>query len=746
VRRGAPSTQPPADPAIIASTRPEPPAATKSQPVQADAGAAKATQPADGKTTKEAESTGPTEAKPKATEEKAAPAKAAQSSIPPLQYPRGQNKEGGATETVEKDVVNAFKQFTTMEKMRVQEHQRSQARKDKAVKLNDLKKFAENFKLNTEVPPDLVPILAKDKRKQKEIVDKAKAQAVDGPTKTTPTRTSASTAVTPTTEQRVAKAAAERAVQPGHTSPLAASERPNRARKDQQPQSLRGPPSGNQQLPTRPGPGNLGGRLAYQQQQNQHRQGVPPMGNMQPGFDPRLPPTGPSATSSGLTSPTGGAPRWNVKANAFTPNPNSQAFVPTPSNTSTGSSPVRGEPVSRPPERKAPKPGNFFAGRRAIVPAGDRPSISTAFNPVIRMKKEVVQKGEQDRYSDNGGIPQAYKTGPIWPTAEENANKGYADMFQKSPANMTAGAHHNSNMSQQPYQNQLPHFQSHPPGQMNMGHTPHQTPRHHSVQPHHGGPGTPHHYDDNRMQFSQSTSSVHPSPRMPQQFVQPYVQGQPGQFYQQPMPAYGMQNGGQPMMYRQVSSGGGPQFVPNMQMAGQMGGGMMANQQPGGQFTTMPQYMYPSPMQGQTFPQHPNGMQGQPGSNGYPSPRGPAQMVNVPGQQQGHPPPPPGQPIYVLPNGQQAQMYPSPGQSKCITKLSTSRLPTNNTAVQMRVPFQGPHQHQYGASPHYSQPPQPHRGTPSGSFVQPMMMATGPPQGMPPSGASMVPEGASNET
>jgi hypothetical protein len=533
--------------------------------------------------------------------------------------------------------------------MKAQEHQRSLARRDKAVKLNDLKKFAENFKLNTVVPPDLVPILAKDKKKQQEIVDKAKKQAVDPPSKSTPPRPTVSATATPT-EQKNSKTTTNRA-DTGHTSPLAPAERQNQPRpRPNQPNfnTMRSGGSGQaQHAPNGPPrqPGNLSQRLNYTQQQ--HRQGAA-MAPMQhqpvPIHDPRAPPTGPSAGSSGLQSPTGSTPRWNPKA-TFTPNPASQVFVPTTSNPSTGSSPVREGASTRPPERKAPARGNFFEGRKPITPAAERPSISTAFNPIPRMKKEVAQGEKPKNYDDNGGIPWAFRTDPPWPVSDENKYKTYNDMFEKPPSAVPSVSPHHANVASQsmPYQHQLP-YHPHQPPQMPHGQTPQQTPRHLPVQPH-NGPSTPHHYDDHhRMQYSQSTSSVHPSPRAMQPLFATYNgQGQappPGQFYGQAMPAYGAPPGGQPMMYRQVSNG--PQFMtPGAAMPGQV-----MQQQPGGQFMNVqlnPGNLVYSPVPPQTYPQHPNGMQQQPGPNGYSSPRPPAQMMSHQGSQQGHP-----QPVYFV--------------------------------------------------------------------------------------------------
>lgn len=64
---------------------------------------------------------------------------------------------------------NAFKQFVNNEKLRLRaarEQKRSSLRHEKVIKLEDLKKFGKHFKLESQVPDDLVPILANDPQKQ----------------------------------------------------------------------------------------------------------------------------------------------------------------------------------------------------------------------------------------------------------------------------------------------------------------------------------------------------------------------------------------------------------------------------------------------------------------------------------------------------------------------------------------------------------------------------------------------------
>lgn len=62
-----------------------------------------------------------------------------------------------ATANVETEVLDSFRQFANFEKMRYSDRKRERVSQDKAIKLNDLKRFSTNFKLLTPVPKDLVP-------------------------------------------------------------------------------------------------------------------------------------------------------------------------------------------------------------------------------------------------------------------------------------------------------------------------------------------------------------------------------------------------------------------------------------------------------------------------------------------------------------------------------------------------------------------------------------------------------------
>lgn len=85
---------------------------------------------------------------------------------------------------IETELMGTFKQFVSGERKRLQAKKQALFKKEKYVKLQELLKFSQDFKLNTPVPSDLVPILAKDKAKRDEIIAKS---ATTSPVTPTPT-------------------------------------------------------------------------------------------------------------------------------------------------------------------------------------------------------------------------------------------------------------------------------------------------------------------------------------------------------------------------------------------------------------------------------------------------------------------------------------------------------------------------------------------------------------------------------
>ncbi|KIW05220.1 hypothetical protein, variant 2 [Verruconis gallopava] len=629
-----------------------------------------------------------------------APASTKPSVPAPLPSTRLPNKEGSATATVEKDVHEAFKEFNKSEKLRVQEHQRSLARRDKAVKLNDLKKFAQNFKLHTEVPADLLPILARDEKKQREIKEKAKRNAED--TKSTPPRSTA-TSVSATPSDAKTKPITTSKNDSGPTSPLVSNDRQPQQRSRQSstnmvslgkgvPQHIQGAgpaPGGHRQH------GNLGPRLAM----NAQNRGVMPQQQLpqhpMPIPDPRM-------TQTGITSPTT-ALRFDP-SKSFVP---SKPFVPGGSNASSGSSPVR--PISsQPVEPKAPTPGNLFEGRtegrKGPIPDSERVSLDNYFNPIPTLKKEHEASLLEAKRAElpNVGLPPSYKTKPTWEdlVPDDNKEKTYKAMF---PNSLKPAASPQQHIGPNQFQHQLPYGGA----VHHAGFVPqvpaNQTPRHMVAQPHHaGGPGTPqHHFDEaQRMHFSHSASSVHPSPRPMQPFVYNPQAGPPGQFPAQMV--YGTSpSGGYGMVARQLSNN--PQFhaQPPQMVAAAPGGppAMYVQGMPAG---------YMMPAGAQAFFPHGGHMAPQPGASGFPSPANRPAMMAPQGSQSGHNTP---QVIAPYFPGQAG-----PGQP-----------------MRYGVP---PQHHQYPGNPQHF-PQHVMRGGPSGSYPQPMMSA---PQAMIMQPGQMAPE------
>lgn len=98
------------------------------------------------------------------------------SSKPPSPAPPGP----GATNNSNKppaDPLPAFRDFVTNEKQRLTQKRQALVKSEMDKRMADLIKFSQNFKLNKPIPDDLVPILAKDEEKQRQIREKASKDA-----------------------------------------------------------------------------------------------------------------------------------------------------------------------------------------------------------------------------------------------------------------------------------------------------------------------------------------------------------------------------------------------------------------------------------------------------------------------------------------------------------------------------------------------------------------------------------------
>lgn len=71
----------------------------------------------------------------------------------------------------------AFESFENQQRKNFDQFRSKKAQNDQEIKLDDLKKFADSFKLHTLVPLDLLLLMTKNPAKQKEVQEKAKRNA-----------------------------------------------------------------------------------------------------------------------------------------------------------------------------------------------------------------------------------------------------------------------------------------------------------------------------------------------------------------------------------------------------------------------------------------------------------------------------------------------------------------------------------------------------------------------------------------
>ncbi|KAG0634535.1 hypothetical protein HOY80DRAFT_518956 [Tuber brumale] len=549
------------------------------------------------------------------------------------------------------EVTENFKRFVNSEKERYKKKKADLVQRDRASKLEELKKFSQNFVLKTEVPQDLVPILAKDKSKQAEIVEKAK-QNVAKTTSTSPTAA-------------VQLSQASRVPPPNSF----AAKNPEEFQLTRQ-QLLQGfPPtqsrlSRGQQIQQPP----LSTRL---QQIAVDRRAGHQVSVRSPVPIPEHPhsvPTGPAAanipTAPKSTSPSSAAHLRNLSAKApeFKPNPTATSFTPTLGGPSTNATPSPTTSAHAHSSRAA-SPSAFF-GNKKVKPSQEKPLIADQFNPFKRMKITAPTTstpadgpGKKIRGNSNDYIERAFVTTPTWPTTEQNKDKKWEQMFAK-PEFSIAGSIHSP---QPPHVMPQSHHQQIPSHMPHINPPPHITHQPHAHMPQHMGLPPPHYEPEQHLR--QIPPSVMPSPSLHSATVAPYQQS-PVAHHSQIGPMYPSH---QQAQYAIPSGPGGPAYgYFSSGFRGAAGAGPMMVQgpqtipYPAGQFIHHP-HMY-SPQQPHAYlpgaPPPPP-----PSSQGYPSPGRGAPIMMHQGSQQGTPAGPQMM-QYTLQSGQTAPMYAGQGQQQ----------------------------------------------------------------------------------
>ena len=635
-----------------------------------------------------------------------------------------------ATENVETEVLDSFRQFAASEKIKVQDHKRSRATADKAVKLNDLMKFSQNFKLLTPVPNDLVPILARDEGKQKAIVQKALKNCDES-------KTAKTALMDPKTQRPLAAARLDK-----ETAALDAASHP-RLRHDATGHGL--PLSKDRQQQTRDflqhrmHHGGFSSRLADSHKLHKAGQvaAVPqPLpiqdSRMSSGRNSELPSALPSPQKANSLRgpPSAASSKFNVKASEFRPNPAASTFKPvTGSMTNTAASSPRSTSVTRhmSPSTVQPK---LFGDKTRFGKPGERPDPINLVAPKKPADQEVEasKEGNDDSAkssgpalpASNGGFQYPHKTHPTWnPPDEEGAEPPmkYWEPFEKlkygrhaSPQGKT------SPVNPTPHVHQLPLHLQNGTGGVPQLHTPQPLPQQMNPQHQHfpHGPQFDEHHHRPSVPNAPAYQAV--SPRMQNSNIAyhspmpPHAQlaySHPGQYVMHAAP---------PMNGRQFSSG--PQMMPVP--GGHLAPMMVQQQSSGGYGPPMlvqynaqgPMYASPAPPMYATPSQPPSG---------YPSPGRGAPIMMHQGSHQGH-----NQPVYI-PAGQFGQpMYaqqPPPHSRSTVCELENPF--TDFLVPNARGTFGSPQphfpQHQFPQQQFSHQPHQPHR-TPSNGYVQPHHM------------------------
>jgi hypothetical protein len=546
----------------------------------------------------------------------------------------------GPTENVEVKVLHQFRQFADTERQRVIERRKAQQNQDRAAKLNELLRFSKTFKLKTPIPNDLIGILAKDPAKQEAIVEKAQKESSESIV----TTTAAAKPAPPQAPITSSVARKSDVPQPQASVP----DRPvfNRGRGGYL-QGGRSDRTVGQQQPLYTGRNNnaaFNPRFGAHQQDRKGIQQPPSIPAPIPIIDGRVPPTGPMADQNGMTSPQrsnmhtpnsaiSGKFNLNVKASEF--RPTAATFNPAASSQppSSPGSTQRAGSISR-----TASPSVFF-GNRKPKPASQRPSITKYFNPIARMKHEYTQKkaGEgakseetQKDYSNNGGIPFAFQTGPRWTVKPENDQKTYEEAFDQptAPPAISPSQSRSSSSHHIPYAGQ---GMAIPNGPANIPHI--STPQH---VPHAGPQQFQHQYEDgtHRIQYGAGTPGMYPSPSMASRQASAYASPMthPAQLSYQQQQYFGTPTGQVPMQMQMRQFPGTPGMMHAQ--VGQMSAPMMVQQPSNGPYMNVPQQF--NPQMGQMYSPNPGYVHPQQ-NGGYSSPGRMAPMMMQQGSQQGHP-------------------------------------------------------------------------------------------------------------
>ncbi|KAK5998002.1 PAB1-binding protein 1 [Cladobotryum mycophilum] len=465
-----------------------------------------------------------------------------------------------ATSTVERDVLNSFKSFASQQRLNAEKVRSSKAKADKEIKLTELKKFANSFKLSTPVPTDLVSIIAKDPAKQKEIQAKAMKNAEEMAKAKTDTHT----------KKEVVLGKDAQPKQPEQTPTANAQDnRPARAPAGPQatpPIPCTGGFRNNRAGPSQHPTGSLAQRLHTIEQQKFSQPPTAHQHSARP--EVRAPPTGPSNNvDAAYTRRHSGhlGAKLNPNSNEFRPSPFAAAFNPN-SHPSASSS-----PRSSVNHVAADSAGTFVQQTGQLIRRKTKAVDVTKCYILSHIKTITPPQGRN--WDENGGLRPSFDTLPTWRQLQDEEKSDstmhltYKEYFDRQPfasASMpTPNPPHV--VPQLAHQHQLPFHLQHGAHSMVQRQSPHMPPMQMHTPQHGPVPHQQYGNDDHRMMHSNSAQSF-ASPRMGQLPVAYPGVTPPGQVpYNQPV----FVGPGNPQMAQFRSFSNNPHYAPPQ---GQMGG------------------------------------------------------------------------------------------------------------------------------------------------------------------------------
>ncbi|KZT00786.1 uncharacterized protein LAESUDRAFT_665282 [Laetiporus sulphureus 93-53] len=273
---------------------------------------------------------------------------------------------------------DAFREFVSSEKDRLMKRKQVLMKNEMDKRMAELVKFSKSFKLNKPIPEDLVPILAKDEEKQRQIREKSTKDAESSNAR------AIGTSNTITASATVARL-------PGASNPPGSAKPPAA-----QPAIAKAAAAGAQKLADQAKSGE-GKRVSMYIQPIPAFKGKRSSAAPTPaaGAGARAPSGGANAVGNGPLSPTA-ANRLNVNASSFRPNPKSVSpSGPSPGVNGSSSSPKpkQAEGAASPQTQGPPNP--FFGTR---IPKKAPPvHIKDDFNPFKYNKVvDAAQVGASD--------------------------------------------------------------------------------------------------------------------------------------------------------------------------------------------------------------------------------------------------------------------------------------------------------------------------------------------------------------